>query len=267
MHADCVNCPHRDECKAKACVTETRHVIDAVIEVNITAHQQLRVKTCPLSGTAKAGTFPQGVKASVQYGDNLQALVVALNTVGAVSINRIHEILGGVFNVPLATGTIKNMVSRCAEQVKPVLEMIRQRLLYDPLIHCDETGTSIDGKLHWVHNVSNANYTYMTVSHKRGYEGIQTTGILQDYRGVIVHDCWESYWRFDKARHSVCCAHILRELNGVTENQIQAIAFENEKSKRESNRRRKGCIEQRNHPKVPAGIRCNHKNRLCRKSG
>ena len=60
-------------------------------------------------------TIPKNIKATVQYGKNLQAMVVAFNTVGAVSINRTHEILFSVFNIPLATGTIKNMVTRCAE--------------------------------------------------------------------------------------------------------------------------------------------------------
>ena len=32
-------------------------------------------------------------------------------------------ILGGVFNIPLSTGTIKIIVSRCAEKVKPALEL------------------------------------------------------------------------------------------------------------------------------------------------
>ena len=50
--------------------------------------------------------FPSDVKATVQYGENLQALAAALNTVGAVSIKRTHEILSGVFNIPIATGTI-----------------------------------------------------------------------------------------------------------------------------------------------------------------
>ena len=173
---------------------------------------------CPLCGESKTGAFPKDVKANVQYGKNLQALVVAFNTVGAVSVNRIHEILGGVFNIPLSTGTIKNIVSRCAEKVKPALELIRQKLSKSPLVHCDETGTNIDGKLHWVHNVSNGSYTYMTVSKKRGYEGIKSAGILPDYRGIIVHDCWTSYWKFNDVTHSVCCAHLLRELNGIAEN-------------------------------------------------
>lgn len=218
MHTDCTSCPYRDKCASKACVKETRNVIDAVVEVNITAHEKLCVEVCPLCGESKTGAFPKDVKANVQYGKNLQALVVAFNTVGAVSVNRIHEILGGVFNIPLSTGTIKNIVSRCAEKVKPALELIRQKLSESSLVHCDETGTNIDGKLHWVHNVSNGSYTYMTVSKKRGYEGIKSTGVLPDYHGIIVHDCWTSYWKFNDVTHSVCCAHLLRELNGIAEN-------------------------------------------------
>ena len=218
MHSDCTACPYREKCAAKACVKETRNVIDAVVEVNITAHEKLCVEVCPLCGESKTGEFPKDVKANVQYGKNLQALVVAFNTVGAVSVNRIHEILGGVFNIPLSTGTIKNMVSRCAEKIKPALEIIRRKLSESPLVHCDETGTNVDGKLHWVHNVSNGSYTYMTVSKKRGYEGIKSVGVLPDYCGIIVHDCWASYWKFENVTHSICCAHLLRELNGIIEN-------------------------------------------------
>ena len=54
------------------------------------------VKECPLHGGSMQGTFPDHVKATVQYGSNLQALVVALNTVGAVSVNRTREILSNV---------------------------------------------------------------------------------------------------------------------------------------------------------------------------
>jgi len=210
MHNDCESCPHRAECMAKACVKETRHVIDTVVEVQITAHEKLSVKECLLCGKAKEGEFPVSIKSNVQYGDNLTALVVAFNTVGAVSINRTHEILSSVFNIPLSTGTVKNMVTRCAEKVKPTIEMIRQKLSDSYLIHCDETGTRVDGKTNWVHNASNALYTYMTINVKRGYEGIKAANILPEYKGIIIHDCWESYWKFSDVTHGVCCAHLLR---------------------------------------------------------
>ncbi|MBQ6755978.1 MAG: hypothetical protein IJP43_03410 [Oscillospiraceae bacterium] len=41
-----------------------------------------------------------------------------LNTIGAVSINRVHQIIGNVFGIPLSTGTVRNIVSRFAEAIK-----------------------------------------------------------------------------------------------------------------------------------------------------
>ena len=98
------------------------------------------------AGKNFSGTFPEHVKATVQYSPNLQALAVALNAVGAVSINRTHEILSSVFNIPLATGTIKNMVSRVADSLSGTYECIRQRTILSDLIHCDETGTRVNGE-------------------------------------------------------------------------------------------------------------------------
>ena len=57
---------------------------------------------CPISQIHLRGSFPEDIKAPIQYGDNLQAMVVALSTVGAVSAARIHEIFGGIFNIPLS---------------------------------------------------------------------------------------------------------------------------------------------------------------------
>ena len=218
MHSACDTCPYHDSCLEHACVKETRHEIDTVVKTTVTAHELILVTDCPLHGGQKQGTFPEHVKASVQYGINLQALAVALNTVGAVSINRTHEILGSVFCIPLSTGTIKNMVSRLAGSLSGTYEDIRQRMTALGLIHCDETGTRADGKTCWVHNASNADYTFLSISIKRGWEGMNGAGVLPFYHGIIVHDCWGSYWKYEDVIHSICCAHLLRELNGVAEN-------------------------------------------------
>ncbi|MBQ5562513.1 MAG: transposase, partial [Clostridia bacterium] len=70
----------------------------------------------------------------------------------------------------------------------------------------------------WVHDASNEYYTYLTLNSKRGYEAMKEADILPHYTGTVVHDCWSPYWKFDSAAHQLCCAHLLRELNGVTEN-------------------------------------------------
>ena len=43
-----------------------------------------------------------------------------------------------------------------------------------------------------------------------------------------MHDCWGSYWKYEDVTHAICCAHLLRELNGVIENhpeQTWAVRF------------------------------------------
>ena len=218
MHSDCEGCPYHDACLEKACIKETRHEIDAVVTVDVTAHNLFSVPECPLHGGSRTGHFPADIKAAVQYGKNLQAMVVTFNTVGAVSINRTHEILSSVFNIPLATGTIKNMVTRCADSLKGTHEKIRLKMTTRGLIHCDETGTRVDGKTWWVHNASDRDYTYLTINKKRGRIGMDEAGVLPHARGIIVHDCWGSYWQYPDVTHAICCAHLLRELNGVIEN-------------------------------------------------
>ena len=218
MHSDCTGCPHRAKCLSMACIKETRHEVDAVVTVDVTAHNLIEVRECALHGGVKTGSFPENIKATVQYGKNLQAMVVAFNTVGAVSINRTHEILSSVFNIPLATGTIKNMVTRCAESLKDTYERIRLTMISLGLLHCDETGSRVDGKTCWVHVASDQDYTYLTIHQKRGQIGMDAADVLPHARGIIVHDCWGSYWKYQDVTHAICCAHLLRELNGVIEN-------------------------------------------------
>ena len=66
MHSDCAGCPYRTTCLDKACVKETRHEIDAVVTVDVTAHNLIEVHKFSLHGGAKTGTFPENVKATVQ---------------------------------------------------------------------------------------------------------------------------------------------------------------------------------------------------------
>lgn len=208
----CRGCYNSDICVSRACVGETRTVVDAVVTVKVTAHQSL-VLDCPLNGITHKGEFPEDIKATVQYGENLQALAVALNTVGAVSLNRTHEILSGVFGIPLSTGTIVNMVNRCADGLTGIVELIRQKLVASAIDHFDETGTRVDGKTYWVHCASNLWFTHLSIHAKRGQEGMDAGEILPWFPGIAVHDCWAPYWKYPLILlHALCCAHLLREL-------------------------------------------------------
>ena len=135
-----------------------------------------------------------------------------------ICVKRTHEILSGVFNIPIATGTISSMVRRCADAVSETVNRIKQKVTESGLGHFDETGTRVDKKLWWVHDASNCEFTYLDISPKRGHVGMEQCGVLPSFHGIAMHDCWASYWNYKDCRHAVCCAHLLRELTGIAEN-------------------------------------------------
>ena len=212
----CMFCKYRKECRRDASIADIRRIADAHIEIAITEHRTMEVY-CQREEKELRGKFPKEVNVPIQYGKNLQALVVALNTVGCVSVNRVHEILGSVFGVPLSTGTISNMVQECSNLLTGEYNRIGRSIASSSIAHFDETGTRVDKHLQWVHVASNDHLTYLYLSQKRGKEGMEEGNILPNFHGIAVHDCWASYWGYD-VEHSLCCAHLLRELNGIQEN-------------------------------------------------
>ena len=219
MPEKCAGCARSAECRKRARVGETRYVADAVVEITLTAHESLEIE-CPHSKERLRGSFPAGVNAPMQYGEKLNALVVAFHTVGAVSTNRIHELFGKVFEIPLSTGTVIKMVHQCAAKVKPVMDSVRDKIAAGALAHFDETGCRVNQRLNWVHVASTKSETFLYLSEKRGSKGMDEGGVLSAFHGVAIHDCWTPYWKYDM-EHGICCAHLLRELNGVKENHPQ----------------------------------------------
>ena len=209
----CEGCPYESECISCG-RSAIRNVIDIEIKTTVVPHYT-ESYVCPLEkNKVISGNFPDTINSSMQYGTNVNALVIALNTEGMVSVSRTHGILSSVLNLPISVGTVNTMVNRFAKKVEDTVENIRTALLNKSVVHCDETGLRTAGSLHWVHSACDKDYTYLSINKKRGKEGMDAAGFLPDYRGLIVHDFWASYWKYN-LQHAVCATHLLRELNGV----------------------------------------------------
>lgn len=215
--AKCKGCLNFGNCIACG-ITGKRYEVDIVVDTKVTLHQTLAFSCRNKNNAIITGDFPENIRSTMQYGYNLQALVVALNTIGMVSIKRTHELLSDLFAIPISTGTIHNMLGECSKIIAPVVDQISQRIIQSEIIHFDETGTRVDKKTCWVHNASNEAYTFLTIEDKRGKEGIDSSGVLPNFQGIAVHDCWASYWKYNQVTHALCCAHLLRELTGILEN-------------------------------------------------
>ncbi|NND70359.1 MAG: transposase, partial [Rhodothermales bacterium] len=69
-------------------------------------------------------------------------------------------------------------------------------LLASPVMHVDETSLKLDKKNHWVHVCSAGDITLKRLHAKRGAEAMNEINIIPRYGGVIIHDCWASYFSY-----------------------------------------------------------------------
>jgi transposase len=218
--AECTGCARVGDCTQGVC-TEHRYVVDIHVQTQVIEHRSISRACMERNGEILNGVFPQGCGSTLQYGEGIAALAIALNTHGMVSLERIHEILGAVFNVPISVGTIAAFVQRCAQAVKPGVEKIKEAVQGLTIAHFDETGFRVEGKNLWIHSASDEKLTYMSVERQRGKGGMDTSGVLTEFKGIAVHDCWSPYFIYTAILHALCNVHILRDLLWVTERTAQ----------------------------------------------
>jgi transposase len=196
--------------------SDTRYVYEAAINVVLTKYI-ITEAVCPKCGTMTAGTPPTDCNGSVNYGNMIRTLCVVLTQYGYMGIDKTHKVLRDLLGVPVSAGFVKKTQSEFAGLTGESIAEIKRNLQYSPTLNVDETGSRVAGRTQWFHVASNSKFTLISVSVKRGKEGSEVAGVLQNYSGTLIHDCWAPYFGFDKAKHALCCAHLLRELNALIE--------------------------------------------------
>jgi len=99
------------------------------------------------------------VKARVQYGIGVRALVVLLNVAFNVPLKKIQSLFGDLYGYAINTSTILKAVQICYERLEASEQIIQQKLLSSKVTHFDETGLRVAGKLHWLHTCCNQFFT------------------------------------------------------------------------------------------------------------
>jgi transposase len=178
----------------------------------------VEVKQCLCCGKESKGEFPQDVTQPVQYGSEVKSQAVYLNQYQMIPLERVSETFEDFYGHRLAEGTIVEACQEAADRVAVVTQAVKKHLTkLAKVVHFDETGLRIDRKLYWLHVACTSLLTYYEVHAKRGQEAMKAMGILPDFCGRAVHDGLKSYWAYDKALHSLCNEHHLRELEFIGE--------------------------------------------------
>ncbi len=164
-------------------------------------------------GVCKVSSFPEHVKSPISYGQNIRTLCGYLSVRQYMSISRIKELFESVFKLSISEGTIINKINTLAQRCNKQYEEIRKEIEQSVCVGTDETGSKVNGKLHWIWTWQSRMATYISVSCNRGFETIANhfpDGLKQC---VLVHDCWRAHFKTKVKVHQICLAHILRELN------------------------------------------------------
>jgi transposase len=195
---------------------ERRQVIELPeVRPQVIEHQAV-TKVCPVCQTVTAGTFPAYVTQPVQYGPRTKAVAVYLQAYQLLSYERTAEALEDLFGVSLSEGTLETAQATAAARLESVEQAIGQALRQAPVVHADETGVRVGGRLAWVHVLSTAWLTFYAHHAKRGHEAIEAIGLLLNYGGRRIHDAWGAYLKLP-GQYALCHAHLLRELIGLFE--------------------------------------------------
>ncbi len=195
---------------------ERRQVFDIPLpKVTVTEHVSESV-CCPGCGLVNKGAFPEEVTQPVQYGKAVIAQLAYLSQYQLLPYNRIVELFSDLYALQISEGTIYNAIETVYETLDQVEEEIIGDLLESAVIHVDETGMRVEGKRKWLHVVSTATHTHYKWHQKRGSMATDEIGVLPQYEGTMVHDFWNSYYKYSCA-HSLCNVHNIRELTGISE--------------------------------------------------
>lgn len=174
-------------------------------------------------GQVHKGVFPAGVNAGVQYGPRTQAAIVHLNQNHAVSVQRTAALMEDFFGLALSQATVVKVVKSAGGILAPTAQAIGQAAVKSAVLHADETGIRVAKRLHWLHVLANDTLTWLGAHPKRGTEAFVSLALLQQFKGVLVHDGWIPYKALP-CQHALCNTHHLRELTYLLEEHSQVWA-------------------------------------------
>jgi transposase len=193
---------------------ERRQVVELVIRREVTEYRVVG-GTCAC-GRWQRSDFPEQVAGALQYGPGVLAFAVYMTQYQLLPLERTAAVLEELAGIGLSPATLYKAIETAAVRVQAPVLAIREALVAAPLAHADETGVRVGGALQWLHVLSSASLTAYFAHPKRGGEALEAFGVLARFRGVLVHDHWSAYARFE-CLHAFCNAHHLRELIAIAE--------------------------------------------------
>ena len=179
--------------------------------------------TCPACGATTTAAYPAGFEPTRVFGPHLEALWTYLHEQHHVSYARLAALGRDLWRLGVSQGALVGALARVAQRLRPQATRIGDDVRASPVIGSDETSARVDGRTHWqwVFQTPTASY-HLIVPRRNG-------AVVQDFLGntepvTWVSDLWKPQLGAPAARHQICLAHQLRELQYVVDREQSAWA-------------------------------------------
>lgn len=147
--------------------------------------------------------------AASQIGPDAQAAVALLNKQAGLSHGKVVRVFDALFGIKLTRGASAQIILRTADRLEPDYQRILNAVRDSKQIAADETGWRVGGHSAWLHVWVGDEATAYAIDSQRSADALERL-IGLDWAGILSHDGYSTYERFQKAIHQQCVAHILR---------------------------------------------------------
>jgi len=178
-------------------------------------------KSCPVCSNLSRAQFPVNIKAPVQYGASVLSRALYLHLYQLLPVARTQEAMRDLFGCSISQASIQRAARLCSDKLIRCEQRIKQAIRDAEVIGADETGIRINGANAWVHVARTDTLTHLASHTNRGKAAFEAIGILNQFKGTLVRDGWLSYRWYQQCRHSLCNAHLLRDLTYIGEAEPQ----------------------------------------------
>jgi len=210
------------ECGAELSSVETarffRRQVFEIENGSLTAiEHRVSAKICPSCGNRSKQPFPVSVKAPVQYGASVLSRALYLHLYQLLPVARTQEAMRDLFGCHISQASIGRAARLCSAKLIRCEQRIKAAIRESAVIGADETGIRINGSNAWVHVARTDTLTHLASHTHRGQAAFNAIGILNQFKGTLVRDGWFSYKWYKQCKHSLCNAHLLRDLTYIGE--------------------------------------------------
>jgi len=216
----CTHCgAHLERSQAQASIR--RQVFDIREgRVQVTEHRA-EAQRCAACRTISKAKFPTTVRAPVQYGQGVLSRSVYLHLYQLLPVARTAETMRDLFGCRISAATIQRAAHVSSGKLIYTEQRIKVALRDSSVIGVDETGLRVAGSGGYIHVARTDELTHYGFDDRRGKAAMDEIGILPQFTGTLVRDGFSSYKWYEQCHHSLCNAHLLRDLVFIEESSPQ----------------------------------------------